>query len=172
MLKTFFLIILSILCLSAAYAGISAAPWVRTIKRDRKRLSSLLEIQPGQKFYDLGCGDGIILDLAADKKAICYGYELSLIPYFLAHIRRFFSKNKESIHLLYQDFWKANLSEADIVYMFLMKKSLQKIKPKLEKELKKDTIVISHVWPIEGWIPYKVDKYGKGINIYCYKVKK
>ena len=46
---------------TGAVAGLSAAPWVPTKRREKKALVKSLEIKPGQIIYDLGCGTGTLL---------------------------------------------------------------------------------------------------------------
>ena len=162
-----FFFVIIVLC-SAAYAGLRAAPWVPSKKNDIERVIQLAQIQPGQKFYDLGCGDGRILTAAAKKQALSYGIELSLLPYLAAKIRKQFQQERARITVLYKDFWHTNLSNADIVYFFLTPQIIPKLKQKFEKELQSRTTVISHVWPIDGWKPTKIDKRKDHPDIYYY----
>jgi len=63
-----------------------------------------------------------------------------------------------------------DLSDADIVYFFLMQSIYPKLKAKLEKELKPDTKVIVYAWPIQGWTPIKIDQTPNSLPIYSYKI--
>lgn len=162
--------VIFIFLLTAFYAGWRGAPWVPTRKEDIKRFLKLANIKPGQKMYDLGCGDGRLLCAAAKIGAQAYGFEISLPLFIAAHIQRFFQKDKHRIRILYRDFWNMDLSDADIVYFFLVPKVYPKLKKKFEKELKSGTIVIAYVWPIKGWIPAKIDTKNHCSNLYLYKV--
>jgi SAM-dependent methyltransferase len=79
-----FILILYIFLGTFAYAGIKAAPWFPTWSRDIDRFLKLAEIKPGQKFYDLGCGDGKLVFASAKAGATAVGYEISLLPYLIA----------------------------------------------------------------------------------------
>src|SRR3989344_4526168 len=57
----------------------------------------------------------------------------------------------------FRDFWNADISNADIVYLFLTPKVNPKAKLRLEKELKKGARVIAYTWPIEDWPIAKED---------------
>src|SRR3990167_2385365 len=105
---------------TSAYAGLRAAPWFPTWSRDLDRFFKLADIKPGQKFYDLGCGDGKIVFAAAKTGAQAVGFEISLLPYLIAKTRSFFVKNAE---IEFRDFWNADISNADIVYLFLVAQS-------------------------------------------------
>ncbi len=153
-----------------AYAGLRGAPWVPTRGHDVERFLKLAEIKAEQKMYDLGCGDGRIVCAAAKAGARAQGFEISLLPYFLAKIRSYFCGEHESCKIRYRDFWNVNLADADLVYFFLMQKCYPKLKEKLERELKKGTKVIAYVWPIEGWTPVAVDIVKGYPPMYLYKI--
>ncbi len=159
---------LFVLVATFAYAGFRGAPWVPTYRHDVERFLQLAEIKPGQKFYDLGCGDGRIVCAAAKAGAQAQGFEISLLPYFLAKLRCVSQRKRCAIR--YRDFWKVNLGDADLVYFFLMKKCYPKLKEKLARELKPGTKVIAYVWPIEGWSPVAVDMVKGYPPVYVYKV--
>jgi len=179
----YLLVILFIFVLAATFAWASrVAPWVPTRKGDVNRFLRLADIKAGDKMYDLGCGDGRLTAIASKAGANAVGLEISLFPYFIAKIRGFFLKNScfislrssrnetKSYTIKFKDFWKMDLSDADIVYFFLMPKIYPKLKQKLEKDLKKGTRVIAYVWPIDGWTPVEVNKHNKKPDIYLYKI--
>lgn len=167
------LIIIAIACIvlgTFAYAGLRGAPWVPTKKADVERFLKLAEIQPGQKMVDLGCGDGRLVCAAANAGAEAQGYELSLIPYGLAKVRRLFQPGRRSISIHYRDAWKADLSDVDVVYFFLMRSVYPKLKEKLESELRPGSKVIAYVWPVEGWEPFAVDEVEGFPKMYLYRI--
>lgn len=128
-----------------AYASISGAPWVPTWRRDVDRFLKLAQLKSGERFYDLGCGDGRLVAATARVGAIATGFECSILPYVLALIRC------GSARVHYRDFWNVDLSDADVVYCFLMPKVYPKLKEKLERECRSGTRVILYVWPMVGW---------------------
>ncbi len=160
-----FILILYIFLASFAYAGIKAAPWFPTWSRDIDRFLKLAEIKPGQKFYDLGCGDGKLVFAAAKAGATAVGYEISLLPYLLAIAR---SWNYKNAKIIFKDFWKADLSDADVVYVFLTPKFNPKAKEKLQRELKKSARVVAYTWPIDGWQAVTTDTVAGQPPIYLY----
>lgn len=168
----FLFIIILVFLFSFAYGSYEGAPWVPSRSRDIKRFLKLAEIKPGQKVkvYDLGCGDGRIICSAAKEGAIAEGFEISLLPYLLAKIRSFFLKDKKNYKVRYKNFWSVDLSEADVVYLFLTKEIHSKFKIKLEKELKQGAKIICYVWPIEGWKPLKIDTVEGHPNLYLYQI--
>ena len=163
-----FYLILFIFLATFAYAGIKAAPWFPTWSKDIGRFLKLAEIKPGQKFYDLGCGDGKLVFAAAGAGAEAVGFEISLLPYLIALSKSFYVKNTK---IRFKDFWKADLRDADIVYIFLTPKVNPKAKLKLEKELKKGSRVIAYTWPVDGWNPIKTDLMPKQPPMYLYIIE-
>jgi len=169
MLSLIFLFLLTIVLGTAAYAGLVAAPWVPTLKKDIERVRSLVEIKPGEVVVDLGCGDGrVMAALAKGSRAHFVGYELSLIPLFVAKLR-FALTNQGNCVAIFKNFWNVSLSNADLVYFFLTPNVYARMKQKLERELKPGARVISFVWPIDGWIPTKVDEVRFRSPIYLYQ---
>lgn len=151
------IIFISFILITFAYASLSGAPWVPMNKKDEERFLALADIKPGQKVYDLGCGDGRVVAAAASAGANAEGLEISIFPYILANIRRLFHKDKARMKISYRDIWRVDLSDADVVYFFLMPKVYPKLREKLKKELKKGTKVIAYVWPMKEWQPVRVD---------------
>lgn len=143
------LIIILLILLTSAYAGWKGAPWVPTWSKDINRIIKLADIKPGEKFIDLGCGDGRLAQAAAKKGARAVGYEISLLPFLAAKIRQILAR--ESYKIYFKNFWEADLSEADIVYVFLMEKIYPRLENKLKKELRPGTKVITYVWPLPNW---------------------
>lgn len=119
--------------------------------------------------YDLGCGDGRIICAAAGAGARARGFEISLLPYFIAKIRRLFQNNKSNIKISYKNIWNLDLSDADIVYFFLMEEVHPRLKQKFEKELKKGAKIISYAWPIKGWEASMISVVDNRPKIYLYQ---
>jgi SAM-dependent methyltransferase len=159
-------IVLALLIFNFGYGGLRAAPWVPTHTTDMQRFLARARLTPGQKFYDLGCGDGRILVAAAKHGAQAEGFEISLLPYLAARWRVFRSKIPAKIH--FKDFWFSDLRNADIVYVFLTPPAYPRLKNKLEQELRPGTKVLCYVWPIEGWQPVAVDTSAGQPKLYLY----
>lgn len=166
-MEYFLMTIMFIFLGSFAYAGIKAAPWFPTWSRDIERFLILAEIKPGDRFYDLGCGDGKLVFAAAKAGAKATGFEISLLPYLIALAH---SWNTRDSNIRFRDFWNINLSDADIVYLFLTPKFNPKAKEKLEKELRPGTKIIAYTWPIEGWEPLKKDFQKGRPPMYLYEI--
>lgn len=161
-------IFLMALLFTYAYGGLKAAPWVPMRNRDLGRLDRLVPFRPTDRVYDLGCGDARTLAHALEKGAhSAVGYEVSLIPYILALRHKRIHGKK--LKLLFRDFWKENLSDATVIFIFLSYKAHARLGKKFMNELKPGTRIATYVWPIEGWTPVVVDKPADDLSIYIYE---
>ena len=137
----------------------------------RLRFITSHRVLQGQRVIDIGCGDGRILGAAANEGAIAEGFEISLLPYLMSQTRFIFNKDRNiKAKIVYKDFWHHNLSDADVVYFFLMPRVYPKLKSKLERELKSGVKVICYAWPVEGWQPVIIDKTEKRLPIFLYRI--
>lgn len=106
-------------------------PYISLENSTIEEILSNIKIKPGDKFYELGCGDGRVLHIASQnhKNSFFIGIEKAIRPYLLARI-----KNKEAKHVTIKraDIRKVDLSEADIVFMYLMPDLINKIEPTLK----------------------------------------
>ncbi len=131
----------------------SMAPWVPTRKSDLERVNELLNLKPGEVFYDLGCGDGRICHYVAtnNPEAKVYGFELAYPLYFWSKIKQVV-RPKKNLTIKLKNVFNLDLSKADCVYLFGLRKTLnERLKMKFEKELKKGARVFVYDDEIEGW---------------------
>jgi tRNA A58 N-methylase Trm61 len=57
------------------------------------------------------------------------------------------------------DMFGVNLTSADVVFLYLTTSANEKIRPKLEADLRKGVRVVSHDYEIVGWKPLRVENY-------------
>lgn len=156
-----------------ALGGISAAPWVRTRRKLRDFIASRAELKPGDVVYDLGCGDGAVLFSLARKepgiKAV--GYEIAILPWALGLLMKAFGGKKyANVSLRCRDFFGANLSDADTVFIFLLEESYPKVVAKLAKELRDDARVVVAAWPLPAVEPERKERGAEDLlPVYFYR---
>ncbi|PIZ95000.1 MAG: hypothetical protein COX81_02115 [Candidatus Magasanikbacteria bacterium CG_4_10_14_0_2_um_filter_37_12] len=165
---SFFLLFLFTLFISF----ISLAPWLPTFKKDLERIKNITNLQLGEKFCELGCGNGKVLFYLAKSypNNNFLGVELAL-PLFLFCKFRLLLSSYNNIELNLKSLYRENLHDADVVYVFGMRDSMAgKFKKKLQAEMKFGSRVISYVFPIEGLESIFIDKgKEKDVSIYVYK---
>lgn len=164
-------LIVAFLLGTTAIAAHSFAPWVPTWKKDLPRIFKLAQLQPGERFYDLGCGNGKVVIYAARHYQVrAIGVELSL-PLWLYCVGRKFLARLPNASFRFGSLFRQNLKDADVIYVFGMPEKLQhKLLAKLQAELQPGTRVISYTFAIKGLEPVVVDKpTPTDITIYLYK---
>lgn len=172
----FLLIALGIIFLlvgTMAYAGILAAPWVPLRKKDVIRALSLAHLKSGEVLYDLGSGDGrIIIAAGRDYGVNATGYEIAFLPYLYSYVTILTMGLYGKVKVKYKNFFKEDLSRADVIVSFLLPKAMIKLKEKYMSELRPGTRIISCAWLIPGWTPDRIDRPSNNdIKIYLYTVK-
>lgn len=161
-------LILFLFLSTMAIAGASFAPWLPARKADLTRIFQLANLKAGETFYDLGCGSGRLIVYAAKNfQAQAIGLEIAFPLYLICKWRQIF--NPRTI-FKYKNLFKEDLSKADVIYFFGTPKTIEaKLKIKLAKEIKPGARIISYVFPIQGWLPIKVDRPNSKIApIYLY----
>jgi hypothetical protein len=148
----------------------NVSPFVESPTYVVRKMLQLVEPKPDEILYDMGSGDGRILIMAAKEFQLrCIGIEIrqDLFKRSMDEVKRL---NLESrIKIINGDFFNVNISNADIVTLYLNVLANEKLRPKLEKELKIGTRVVSHDYEIRGWKPTKIVKDDPiGHNIYLY----
>ncbi len=172
-LSIFYLIwfLILVILITFAIGGVLAAPWVPLWKKDIYRMLKLAEIKPDEVVYDLGAGEGrVILVAAKDFQAKATGFEIAILPYLWGCIKIWVNGLQGRARLKYKNFYNQNLSQADVVCTFLSPWAMEKLKPKLKKELKPGSRLVSAAFPVVGWQPQKIDKADdKSTAIYLYQ---
>ncbi|MFA6594223.1 MAG: hypothetical protein WCT16_03095 [Candidatus Buchananbacteria bacterium] len=129
-------------------------PFVSTPRYDLEKICEAAELKPGEKIFDLGCGKANLLTVAAKKfGAAGTGYELSLWPYFWGKLR--VKLLRADVKLKMQDFLKADLSQADVIFCYLFPEVMDKLENKFQKELRPGARVVSYTFKLPNIQPAK-----------------
>ncbi len=119
----------------------------------------LADVKPGVVFYDLGCGDGRVVIEAAKRGArgVCVELRRDLIEQAMRNARE--AGVADRIRFVNKSFFDVDLSDADIVYMYLLTRVNAQLRPKLEKELRLGARVVTLDFEVPGWKPVQVEKH-------------
>lgn len=139
-------------------------PYVPTPKRVVKKLVKRVKMKKGQRLVDLGSGDGRVSSAFAKRYPIeALGVEKAWWMILIAKIKwRMILFKKGKLKIAKADFFEVDLKKADVVYMYLLRAMNQKLKPKLERELRKGARVVTWVYPLDGKKFELVDEFGFG----------
>lgn len=146
-------------CLGATN-NLFIAPFVASPLPVVKQMLTLAQLQPGEMLYDLGCGDGRVVIMAAQEfGARSVGVEMreDLAKQALVKVSELSLDGQ--VKIINGDMFKVDLAQADVVTLYLTTSANDKVKPKLESELKLGTRVVSHDYEILGWRPVKIDNF-------------
>lgn len=151
------------------------APYYPTPETVVEKMLQLGALKSGEKMFDLGSGDGRIVIMAAEKfSADATGVELDtdLFKQSMEKIRKKGLQAKARI--LNEDVMKQDYSKADLLTVYLLPSSNDKLRPILEKQLKKGTRVVAHDFEFAGWTPERIesvddDGEGRSHTLYLYR---
>ncbi|MDH5437665.1 MAG: class I SAM-dependent methyltransferase [Candidatus Bathyarchaeota archaeon] len=136
------------------------APYVSSPLPVVRRMLILSELKPGELIYDLGSGDGrIVITAAKEFGARAVGVELREDLVKQAHEKVSELNLNGKVKIVQRDMFNVDLSPADVVTLYLTTSANEKVKPKLESELREGARVVCHDYEILGWKPDRVDKF-------------
>jgi predicted RNA methylase len=136
------------------------APFVPSPVQVIEFMLKLAGLKAGEVLFDLGAGDGRTVILAAKSfGARAVGVELreDLAKKALNTIYK--SGLSDRVTIVNDDMFSVNLTSADVVFLYLTTSANEKIRPKLEADLRKGSRVVSHDYEIVGWKPLRVENY-------------
>lgn len=132
------------------------APFVPTPDVVVERMLEAAEVDEKDVVYDLGSGDGRILFSAAETfGAKAVGIEINKTLCEQTELQARTLGIEDRVSVIQQDVFDVDLSPATVVTVYLLSSSNDKLKPKLEAELKPGARVVSHDFQFRGWLPEK-----------------
>jgi hypothetical protein len=155
----------SMLLAVSCLLGVATAqvPYVSTPDRVVKAMLEVAKVGPDDVIYDLGSGDGRIV-VAAAREYGARGVGIDIDP---ARVADGIAKARaqgvdDRVRFIQQDLFEADLSEATVVTLYLVPRINMKLRPKLWRELKPGTRVVSHNYDMGDWKPQR--RVGVGLH--------
>lgn len=126
--------------------------------RIRKALR-LVEIKRDEVLYDLGAGDGRVLFIAAKEfGATAIGVEVGPVQWAWIRLKIAIGGLGKRVQIKLGDFYKTDLSDADVVYFYGTSREVRKLAPYLEKQMKPGARLVSISADFSEWEPSKFDE--------------
>ena len=151
------------------------APYYPTPETIVQKMLQLGGLKAGEKMFDLGSGDGRIVIMAAEKfHASAVGIELDKELYRESMDKIQSLRLQKTARIINGDILQQDYSSADLVTVYLLPLSNDKVRPILDKQLKKGTRVVAHDFEFKDWKPEKVepiedDGEGRSHTLYLYR---
>ena len=130
----------------------------------------MADVQPGDVIYDLGSGDGRIPITAARQygvRAVGIDIDPQRIAEAKANARA--AGVTDKVRFIQGDLFEADISDATVVTLYLLNSLNEKLRPKLLRELKPGTRIVSHDFQMGDWKPEKTATVS-GRTIYFWTV--
>jgi len=125
----------------------------------------------GDVLYDLGSGDGRIPITAAQKHDVARAVGIDINPDRIreANENRAKAGVEDRVTFVNADLFESNLGDATVITLYLLPTLNLKLLPKLLKEVKPGTRVVSHAFDMGSWRPEKTLTVG-GRSVYYWTI--
>lgn len=146
------------------------APFVPSMWEITETMLKLAKAHKGDVVYDLGSGDGRIVIMAAEKFG-ARGVGVEMDPALIRESRINARKAgvARRVQFIQQDLFKTDISTATVVTLYLRPEVNLRLRPKLLRELKAGTRVVSNSFDMGDWKPDKVESV-QGNPVYLWTI--
>jgi len=161
-------LILCLIVVCEYYAFKTGVPTVTSTPAVRRKMIELLKKEAARRrqdkpftILDLGSGTGkLTLEIAkALPQARITGIEISIIPFWLSKIRKWFWRDKRVTYKR-ENFWAYDLAGVDAVVIYMTAKIRDRMAVKLKEDLPKGALIIINETHLPDWKPVEVHEVG------------
>jgi SAM-dependent methyltransferase len=151
-------------------AKLPEVPYVPTENTVVDAMLNLAGVKNTDIVYDLGCGDGRIIVRAA-KNHGARGVGVDIDPARIQQARENAKRNnvEDLVRFEENDLFDADIREATVVTLYLLPNVNVRLRPKLLRDLKPGTRIVSHSFDMGDWKPEK-EELVDGATIYLWTV--
>jgi precorrin-6B methylase 2 len=126
-------------------------PYVPTPHEVVAKMLEVTNVGPGDYVIDLGSGDGRIVIAAAERGAVGHGIDLNPKRVEEAETNAMKAGVSDRVIFLEGDLFKADISEATVITMYLLSSVNLKLRPVLLEQLRPGTRIVSHSFSMGEW---------------------
>jgi len=135
---------------------LKGGPFVPSSWQRVEQMIRMAHLTPKDTVIDLGSGDGRILMAAlraGAKKATGYEIHRGLVSFTRWMANRKKLQDRLTVHC--RSFWKADISEGDVIFLYQLPLAMKLLEEKIKKEAKPGTRIISNGFIFPNWTPEK-----------------
>lgn len=142
---------------NAAQPEVSFGPFVPTPMPVVEEMLKLANVTKDDIVYDLGCGDGRIVIMAA-KKFGARGVGIDIDPELIEKCKESAKREgvSDRVRFIAEDAMKSEVSDATVVTLYVLPSAMLKLRPKLLRELKPGVRIVSHNYSMGDWEADKI----------------
>jgi ribosomal protein L11 methylase PrmA len=131
------------------------------------------KVGKGDVVYDLGSGDGRIPIMAVQKFGAERAVGIDINPERISEAEANLKKAGvgDRVRFLNQDLFETDISDATVVTLYLLPSLNLKLLPKLLKELKPGTRIVSHAFDMGSWKPQQTVTAGGTVYFWTIPAK-
>lgn len=157
----FFILVFIVIALWILIPALYGLPPVPTKPERIQKALKLVKLRPNETLYDLGAGDGRVLLIAArDFGAKAVGIEVGPIQCVLIWLRATANGFGNQIRVRWVNYYKADLHDADVVYIYATSTEVARLASHLERQMKSGSRVVSVSADFPQWEPSQFDNPG------------
>lgn len=159
---------LSLLTAAAAWRALGAraqerfSPFVGSDPENVRRMVELAAPRSGETVIDLGSGDGRIVFAAVKAQPGVRGLGVDINADLVAQSNAAARAQglADRVRFFHQNAFDADLSQVDVIFMWLFPELMRLLRPKILAEARPGTRVITATWDLGSWPPDAVDDRG------------
>lgn len=152
-----FFIVVAVLALALALLYTLVPAWyglppISSRPERIRRALKLANLKKDETLYDLGCGHGQVLIIAAKEfGAKAVGVEVGPMQCAISWVNCLRSGIKPKVRIEARDFFKSNLTEADVVFAYLTSNFAERLEKKLQSELPAGARAVTVAFELPHW---------------------
>ena len=162
----FFILLFGVVVLPAFFGS----PWHPLLPGTIRKILDFADVQPGEKIYDLGSGDGrVLIQAARHYGAKGVGLEIDPVKVWVARKLARWAGVSDRVQIERKNFLDFDFRDADVIYVYLTHQALDKLIPKILPYLKPSTRIVSYRFCLGNRQPSKTNQKQ---NLFMYRLDK
>ena len=147
--------------------------FVASDPKNVERMVKLASLRDNDVVIDLGSGDGRIVFAATQTNPTIRGIGVDIDAKLVAQSNAAAEKAgvQDRVQFLHRNVFDADLSNVDVVFMWLFPELMRLLRPKILNEARPGTRVVTALWDFGSWVPDAVEKDPMDIHLYIVPAK-